>query len=337
MSERIKNFTKRKEFGIILIILVLSVILTIMSDAFLKIDNILDFLRSNAVIGIMALGMLPVLISGGIDMSVSSTIAFSAVVIGEFMLAFPNSNPIIVILVAMISGGLVGLVNGLIITRFKIPPIVATLGMQTITLGCVLLYTGGIWISGLPSWWSRFGTFKLGSFPTSLGGTTGVSTQVIIFAIACVITAFILKYTLIGRGIYAVGGSESSAIRVGYNVNRIIVFIYMFSGIMTGLAAATHVSIVGQVDPNTYTGYELDVISTVVLGGASTLGGVGTVFGTILGVILMAIVKNGLILARVPTYWQKVAMGLVILIAVSVDIINRKREQAKLVRVDVEE
>ena len=154
---------------------------------------------------------------------------------------------------------------------------------------------------------------------------------------ACLITSFILKYTLIGRGIYAVGGSESSAIRVGYNVNKIIVFIYVFSGLMTGLAAATHVSIVGQVDPNTYTGYELDVISTVVLGGASTLGGVGTVFGTVLGVVLMAIVKNGLILAKVPTYWQKVAMGLVILIAVSVDIINRKREQAKLVRVDVEE
>lgn len=337
MSERIKNFTKRKEFGIILIILVLSAILTIMSSAFLKLDNILDFLRSNAVIGIMALGMLPVLISGGIDLSVSSTIAFSAVVIGKFMLAFPNSNPFIVILVAMISGGLIGLVNGLIITKFKIPPIVATLGMQTIMLGCVLLYTGGVWISGLPSWWSHFGTFKLGSFPTDIGGTTGVSTQVMIFVAACIVTSFILKYTLIGRGIYAVGGSESSAIRVGYNVNKIIVFIYVFSGLMTGLAAATHVSIVGQVDPNTYTGYELDVISTVVLGGASTLGGVGTVFGTVLGVVLMAIVKNGLILAKVPTYWQKVAMGLVILIAVSVDVINRKREQAKLVRVDVEE
>ncbi len=337
MGERIKNFTKRKEFGIILIILVLSAILTVMSSAFLKLDNILDFLRSNAVIGIMALGMLPVLISGGIDLSVSSTIAFAAVIIGKFMLAFPNSNPLIVIIVAMVAGGLVGLVNGLIITRFKIPPIVATLGMQTIMLGCVLLYTGGMWISGLPGWWSRFGTFKLGSFPTDIGGTTGVSTQVIIFVFACLITSFILKYTLIGRGIYAVGGSESSAIRVGYNVNKIIVFIYVFSGLMTGLAAATHVSIVGQVDPNTYTGYELDVISTVVLGGASTLGGVGTVFGTILGVVLMAIVKNGLILAKVPTYWQKVAMGLVILIAVSVDIINRKREQAKLVRVDVEE
>lgn len=337
MGERIKNFTKRKEFSIILIILVLSAGLTIMSDAFLRVDNILDFLRSNSVIGIMALGMLPVLISGGIDLSVSSTIAFSAVVIGKFMLRFPGSNVFLVIVVAIISGGFIGLINGLIITRFKIPPIVATLGTQTILLGAVLLYTGGVWISGLPSWWSAFGTFRIGNFPTYLGGSTGISTQVIVFAVACIVTAFIMKYTLMGRGIYAVGGSQSSAIRVGYNVDKITIFIYVFCGMMTGLAAAAHISIVGQVDPNTYNGYDLDVISTVVLGGASTLGGVGTVFGTVLGVILMAILKNGLILAKVPTYWQKVAMGLVILIAVSIDVIGRKREQEKLVRVDVEE
>ena len=337
MGERIKNFTKRKEFSIILIILVLSAGLTIMSDAFLRVDNILDFLRSNSVIGIMALGMLPVLISGGIDLSVSSTIAFSAVVIGKFMLRFPESNVLLVLVVAVISGGFIGLINGLIITRFKIPPIVATLGTQTILLGAVLLYTGGVWISGLPRWWSAFGTFRIGNFPTYLGGSTGISTQVIVFAVACIVTAFIMKYTLMGRGIYAVGGSQSSAIRVGYNVDKITIFIYVFCGMMTGLAAAAHISIVGQVDPNTYNGYDLDVISTVVLGGASTLGGVGTVFGTVLGVVLMAILKNGLILAKVPTYWQKVAMGLVILVAVSIDVIGRKREQEKLVRVDVEE
>lgn len=337
MRDIARNFVKRKEFGIILIVLVLSVLLTFISDAFLRADNIIDFLRSNAVIGIMAFGMLPVLISGGIDLSVSSTIALCAVVIGKFMLAFPNSNPFVVILIAMFAGALVGLLNGLIITKFNIPPIVATLGVMTIILGGVLLYTGGVWISGLPTWFKAFGDFKIGTIPTSNGGTTGVPMQVVIFALAGVLTSLVLRYTLIGRGIYAVGGSVSSAIRVGYNVNKILLFIYMWSGMLTGLAAAVHISIVGQVDPNTYSGYELDVISTVVLGGASTMGGVGTVFGTVLGVVLMAILKNGLILAKIPTFWQKVVMGMVIVIAVSVDVINRKREQAKLVRVDVEE
>ena len=337
MKTYLKNFVKRKEFGIILIILVLSVILTFISSAFLKVDNVLDFMRSNSVLGIMALGMLPVLISGGIDLSVSATIALCAVVLGKFALQFPGSNPVVVILVSMATGAVVGLLNGLIITRFKIPPIVATLGTMTIINGAVLLSTGGTWITGLPDWWKDFGSFQIGSFATSSGGTTGVSSQVILFILGAIVTSLILRYTLIGRGIYAVGGSESSAIRVGYNVNKIIVFIYVFCGMLTGLGAAAHISIVGQVDPNTYTGYELDVISIVVLGGASTMGGVGSVFGTVLGVILMAILKNGLILARIPTYWQKVVMGLVIVIAVSVDVINRKREQAKLVRVDIDE
>ena len=119
--------------------------------------------------------------------------------------------------------------------------------------------------------------------------------------------------------------------------NLFLVFIYFYAGVLSGIAAFVHISIIGQVDPNTYTGYELDVISTVVLGGASTMGGVGSVAGTTLGVILMAILKNGLVLARIPTYWQKVVMGLVILIAVSVDVLKRKREQTRLVHVDVEE
>ena len=333
----LKKITKQKEFGILLIIVILSVILTFLSDAFLKIDNILDFMRSYAVLGIMAFGMLPVLISGGIDLSVSSTIALSAVIIGKFLNAFPNTNPIVVILVSMFTGGIIGAINGLIITKFKIPPIVATLGTMTIVLGAVLLYTGGIWITGLPQWWKDFGRWQLGSFKNFSGGVTGVSVQVIMLIILGLITHIMLKYTLIGRGIYAFGGSESSAIRVGYNIQKILLFIYIFCGMMTGIAAAAHISIVGQVDPNTYNGYELDVIAIVVLGGASTMGGYGTVLGTSLGIILMAILKNGLILAKVPTFWQKIVMGIIIVIAVSVDVINRKREQAKLVHVDIEE
>lgn len=333
----LRKITKQKEFGILLIIIIVCIVLTFLSDAFLKIDNILDFMRSYAVLGIMAFGMLPVIISGGIDLSVSSTIALSAVVIGKFLNTFSATNPIIVIFVSMITGGIIGAINGLIITKFKIPPIVVTLGTMTIVLGAVLLYTGGIWITGLPQWWKDFGRLQIGSFKNFSGGTTGVSIQVIMLIIVGIFTHIMLKYTLIGRGIYALGGSESSAIRVGYNIYQIILFIYIFCGAMTGIAASNHISIVGQVDPNTYNGYELDVIAIVVLGGANTIGGYGTVTGTSLGLILMAILKNGLILAKVPTYWQKIVMGIIIVIAVSVDVINRKREQAKLVHVDIEE
>lgn len=326
MKNYVKTIARKREFGIVIMVFVLATLLTCMSDAFLQWDNIKDFLRSNAVIGIMAFGMLPVLISGGIDLSVSATIALSAVVLGKFLVAFPNANPIFAFIVVIAIGGLVGIINGIIITKFKIAPIVATLGTMTIIQGFVLFYTGGFLINGLPDWFKKFG-----------GITVGVPVQVLLFVFMGIITAFILRKTLIGRGIYAVGGSQSSAIRVGYNVDKILVFIYFYAGVLSGIAAFVHISIIGQVDPNTYTGYELDVISTVVLGGASTMGGVGSVAGTTLGVILMAILKNGLVLARIPTYWQKVVMGLVILIAVSVDVLKRKREQTRLVHVDVEE
>lgn len=331
-----KKFFKRKEFGIIIIIIILSAVLTVMSDAFLRADNIIDILRNNAVYGIMAFGMLPVLISSGIDLSVSSTIALCAVVVGKLM-TVTNSNIVVVFIVAILVGALIGLLNGLIITKFNIPPMVTTLGTMTIILGSVLLYTGGTWISGLPEYFKAFGHGKLGSFPGANGTTLGIPSQVIFLLLTGIATWLILRYTLIGRGIYAIGGSEASAVRVGYNVDKIKIFIYVYSGIMTGIASVIHTSIVQQVDPNTFVGYELTIISTVVLGGASTMGGVGTVFGTTLGIILMGILQNGLILARIPTYWQKIVMGLVIIIAISVDVINRRREQAKLVRVDVEE
>lgn len=332
----IEKLTKKKEMGILVMIIVLSIILAFANSNFLTLNNIFDFLRSNAVLGIMAFGVLPVLLTGGIDLSISSTIALCAVVAGEFMLAFPSSNILIVIIISMAVGAVVGAINGLIITKFDIPPIVATLGTQTIILAGVLLYTNGVWISGLPQWFISFGQIQLGAFH-SVGKVVGLSMQVILLIVAGLITWLIIKYTLLGRGIYAIGGNKQSAMRVGYNVNKITIFVYIFAGLMTGLAAVTHISIVGQVDPNTYLNYEMDVFAIVFIGGTSVVGGFGTVLGTSLGIVLMAIIKNGLVLAKVPTYWQKVVMGLIILLTVSVDVINRKREQAKLVRVDVEE
>ena len=321
-----RNLIKKKEFGILLIIVLLSGILTILNPIFIRPDNLLDVAKGNVVLGIMALGMLPVLISGGIDLSVSATIALSAVVCGKIMVS-SGSNLAVVLLVGVMLGVLVGAFNGIIIAKLKIPPIVTTLGVMSIVIGGVLLYTNGDWITNLPPWFSSFGTAK----------PLGLPIQIVVLILAGVFTWFVLKFTLIGRGVYAVGGNITSAMRVGYNVERIQIFIYIFCGAMAGLAGVVHTSIVQQVDPNTFTGMELNVIVAVVIGGASTMGGIGTVMGTFLGVALMAILKNGLVLAKVPTFWQKIVMGLIIVFAVSFDVINRKREQQKLERVEVEE
>lgn len=331
-----KKIIRNKEFGIFLMVILLSIVIAIMSSAFLRLDNLLDVLKGNVVLGIMALGMLPVLISGGIDLSVSSTIALSAVLIGKILVS-TGSNLVAILLAAIGAGALIGMFNGVIIAKLKIPPIVTTLGVQSIVLGSILFYTNGDWITNLPQWFKDFGQYTVGSFPNGNGGTTGIPIQIFFLAAAGLVTWFILKYTLIGRGIFAIGGSKASALRVGYNIDRIQIFIYAFCGVMAGLAGVMHTSIVAQVDPNTFGGMELNVIVAVVIGGASTMGGTGTVLGTFLGVILMAILENGLVLAKIPTFWQKIVMGLIIVIAVSFDVINRKREQNRLVRVDIEE
>lgn len=321
-----KKFVKRKEFAILIITLLVVLVISLMNSAFLGIENLLDLLKGNVVLGIMAFGMLPVIISSGIDLSVSSTIVFSSVVCGK-MMTLLDTNLFCVTLAAILSGILIGLINGIIIAQIKIPPIITTLSMMGILLGAVLLFTNGVNISNMPDWFRKFGMLTVGGIPI----------QIIIFAAVGVLTWFILRYTLIGRGVYAIGDNEQSALRVGYNVKHIQIFIYSYCGALTGLAALMNTSIMQQVDPNTFSGFELNVISAVVIGGASTMGGVGTVFGTVLGVVLLGIINNGLILAKIPTFWQGIVMGSIILIAISADMISHKRAQNKLVHVDVEE
>lgn len=336
MQRAWKNLTKSKEISILAIIVVLAVCITIVNPNFLTVSNFFDIMRSNSVYGIMALGMLPVLVSGGIDLSVSSTITLCAVVMGKFLQANPGSNMVVTVLLCMAVGALAGLVNGLLVTKFHIPPIVATLGTQTIVMAAVLFYTNGIWISGMPDWFLSFGDIQFGAIPSG-GKTVGMPVQILFLALVGAATWLILKYTLTGRGIYAIGGNVQSATRVGYNVPGITAFVYIYSGVLAGLAAVTDILIVKQIDPNTFSGCELDVIAIAVLGGASVMGGTGTVFGTFLGIILMAVIKNGLVLVRVSSYWQKVVMGIIILVTISVDVINRRIEKSRLVHVDVEE
>jgi ribose/xylose/arabinose/galactoside ABC-type transport system permease subunit len=332
----VKLLKQRKEFGILFIILALVIIITIINPAFLKPANLFDMIRSNAVYGVMAFGMLLILITGGIDLTCSSTIVLCAVLQGSYLKSHPDTNVVVIFLMVIVAGAIVGLVNGLLITKLKIPPIVATLGIQTITNAAVLYVTKGAWISDLPQWWKDFGAFTIPKIPS--GNTyTGIYTQVLLLIAVGIITWLILRYTLVGRGLYAVGGNAQSAERVGYKVDLITIFAYIYCGITAGLASIVSVSIVGSVDPNTFTGYEMDVIAITVLGGASLSGGVGTVFGTTLGIILMSVIKNGLILVHISGYWQDAIMGAIILVTIIIDQIRQNREADKAVKVDVEE
>ncbi|OQY33175.1 MAG: hypothetical protein B6241_08720 [Spirochaetaceae bacterium 4572_59] len=326
---------KIKELPILLILLLLSLIITIANPTFLTVENFLDILKSNLVLAMMALGMLMVLLTGGIDVSVASIIAAVTVITGQSLIHF-SSNIFVTILVACLSGTLMGLVNGLLIAKLKIPPIVATLGTMSVILGLVLYLTNGAWITGIPDSFIEFGRITLFSFELVDGRTIGFPVQVLFLIPVIFLTWFILKKTVIGRGIYAIGGNLESAERMGFKADRILIFVYSFEGFLIGLAAVVHTSIMRQVDPNAFLGFEMQVIAAVVLGGASVLGGFGSVLGTVIGVSLFCVINNGLILMHIPVFWQKIVVGLIIIGSISIDMIQKQRVEKNKIRVDVE-
>jgi len=330
-----KRFVKSKEMGILLIIIVISIIISIGNSTFLRPDNIIDMLKGNTVLGIMAMGMLLVIITGGIDVSVGAMVAAVTVLVGKFMVNF-SGNVLLAFIVGCLCGTIMGAINGIFIAKLKIPPIVVTLGTMSIINGLMLYYTNGTWINDIPESFINFGKLTLFKIPNGQGGMIGVPIQILFLVIAALVTWVILKYTLIGRGIYAMGGNPVSAARIGYNLDKISIFLYSYMGFVTGLAAVVHTSIMRQVDPNAFTGFELQVVAAVVLGGANILGGAGTVLGTLLGVLLLAIMNNGLILMHIPVFWQKIVVGAVIIIAVSIDVIQRKHAEKNLTKVDIE-
>lgn len=329
------RFAKSKEMAILLITIAISAIITINNSTFLRPDNLIDMLKGNTVLAITALGMLLAILTGGIDVSVAAVIAAVTMIVGRFMITF-SGNVLLAFIIGCICGALFGAINGVLIAKLKIPPIVVTLGTMSIINGLMLYLTNGTLINGIPSEFVNFGRMTLFNIPNGQEGTIGFPVQALFLIGAAVLTWVMLKFTLIGRGIYAMGGNPVSAERIGYDLNKINIFIYTYIGFMTGLAGVVHTSIMRQVDPNAFAGFEMQAVAAVVLGGANVLGGAGTVPGTLLGVLLLAIMNNGLILMHIPVFWQKIVVGLVIVVAVSIDVIQNKHAEKKLTKVDIE-
>jgi len=327
---------KVKELPLLIVLIVISVFIAIVNPAFLSAENFLDLLKSNLVLAMMALGMLLILLTGGIDVSVASIITAVNVILGQALVHFTD-NIFVIVLIACAAGILMGLMNGLLISMLKIPPIVATLGTMSMILGVVLYTTNGNWITGIPQKFIDFGRILLFPYILSDGRAIGIPIQVVFLIPIIVLTWFVLRHTVVGRGIYAIGGNIDSAERMGFKTKRIILFVYSIEGFIIGLSAVAHTSIMRQVDPNAFLGFEMQVIAAVVLGGASTLGGYGSVFGTLIGVSLFSVINNGMILMRIPTFWQKIIVGFIIISSISVDMIQKQRDEKQKVRVDVEE
>lgn len=333
---KMKRMLRMHESYVFLAIVLLTVVVTALNSNFLTLENFFDILKSSSFIGILSIGVLVVLISGGVDIS------FTAVAtVGEYVMAVlitrVTGNIILAFAVSMAIGLVLGMLNSLMIYYFSIPTIIVTIGNLNIFYGLLIVFSGGKWIYTLPAWFGRFAEIQLLPLTNPDGISYGLSIVTGIWILVTVITAFILRYTALGRSVYAVGGcgaDKAPAVRAGINVLKVQMFVYSYMGIVAGIAGVVQALLVQTVAPNSIVGKELNVIAAVVIGGASLSGGRGTIVGTLMGVILLAVLSNGITLMRVPSYWYDVIIGLVILASVSASALQQKRKNQRAIAVE---
>jgi rhamnose transport system permease protein len=300
--------------AILAVLLVLALaVLAMQSDRFFTLDNLLNQGRLMAEVGLVALAMTFVIVSAGIDLSVGSILGLVAILLGVFWQKLGLPLPLAMAL-GVVVGGLAGLVNGIIITRFRVPPLIATLATLALYRGLAEGISQARSVRGYPEWF-----FVLGQ-----GEVLGVPTQLWIFLTCAVIAAVVLGMSTFGRATYVTGANAVAARFSGIPVDRTILLIYTASGLISGLAAIIFVSRVSTTRSDMGTGLELDVITAVVLGGTSIFGGRGTIIGTMLGLALMQALKNGLALAGVKGDGTIVVIGLILIATIIISNLVRR-------------
>ncbi|KAE8765940.1 ABC transporter permease [Georgenia thermotolerans] len=312
-----------------LVIVVLALVVGFVTPSFWSAGTLVNLAGSSISTLVFALGVLLVLLSGGIDVSFLAIGAFAAYTTVQAVATsgLGSASVVIPFLIAAGIGLLLGLLNAAAIVGLKIPTLIATLGTQGIVRGVLITYIGSRVISELPAATASLSTSYLlvAEGPTR----TPLSVLFVPVVVIAALVAALLRSTVFGRGVYAIGGHAEFARRAGFPVMRIQVGVYMLAGVLAGLGGMVHVILVREANPFTLVGGELDVIAAVVLGGASIFGGRGSVLGTVLGVVLISLINNSLLLLGVPSFWQRAAVGLMLLIGVSAQAWRgRKRRPA---------
>jgi len=294
-------------FGLLLVILFVGLALTLLTDTFLSVANFTNVARQISINGILAVGVTFVLLTAGVDLSLGSVVALSGVACATF--AHPGDHSVFVpIAVGLLTGAACGLVNGVLVTRGGVAPFIVTLGMMTIARGLALIVSGGRPVADMSN-----------ELTALAGDFLGVPIPVLCFAGVAFAAWFFLRNFRLGRHIYAVGGNENAARAAGVPVEKVKLFAYGLCGLLTGLAGVVLAARITTGQPNAGQAYELDAIAAVVIGGTSLAGGVGTITGTLLGVLLIGVINNGLDLMGVSSYYQAVIKGVIIVGAVWLD------------------
>jgi rhamnose transport system permease protein len=319
------NFARFRELGLLGFILILSAAVQLRNPSFLTLENINDMLTNTAILSILTVGMMLVIVTRGIDLSIGATLALSGMIAALTVSANPGMPPVVAILIGIIVGICCGAVLGLLISKGGILPIIATLGMMNVYRGLTFTVSEGKWVSAhqMPA------SFKV----IATGSILGINTLIAIAVMIYIIFYYFINHTRTGRQIYAVGSNPESAKISGINNDKILWLVYSIMGGLSGLAGVLWVSKFASAQSDTAMGYELSVIAACVLGGVSIAGGTGKISGIILGSILLGILNNALPLINVSPFWQMAIQGLIILVAVIVNaVVKRGVDRNNLMR-----
>jgi len=311
-----RSIVGRQEFGIVLILLAMVVFLSLYTDTFLTSTNIFNILRAFSWIAISAFGQCMVIITAGIDLSVGSVMGLSGLATA-MLLARGVSVPLAVV-GGLLTGLAAGFLNGLMITKGRLPPFIATLGSMFMARGLCYGLTGGWPVRDLPQ------TFRnLGQYDIPIAGF-GVPLPLIFMLVLAVLTSIFLTRTVWGYRIYAVGGNETATGLSGINTDGVKTMVYSLCGLLTAIGGVVMTARLGVAAPTAADAYELDVIAAVVVGGTSLMGGEGTILGVLVGAAIMQVLRNGLVLVGVSAYWLQVVQGLVIVVAIMLDQLRKR-------------
>ncbi len=307
-----------REIALLVVIIILSILVNIRSGGdFLTAKNISDMLSETSILVILTMGMMMVILTSGIDLSIGSTMALAGMASTIVLKNNMNLSPVIIIFIAVIVGAIAGLINGLVISRLYVLPIIATLGAMNVFRGTTYLVSGGSWV--LQQDMSKsFMAIATGSF-------LGINYLIWIAIAVILITNHFLNNTRTGRKIYAIGNSEESAKVSGINVKNIITLTYVLMGVLAGLGGVLYVCKYAAAQGETAMGYEMNVIAACVLGGVSTAGGSGKVHGAVLGAILFGILSNALPLLQISPFWQEGIRGTIILLSIIANVLISRR------------
>jgi rhamnose transport system permease protein len=312
-----ESISRFRELGMLMIIILVSLLVQLRNPSFLTLENIDDLLKNTAILSILSVGMMLVILTRGIDLSIGATLALSGMISALTVSANPGLSPVLAILLGIGVGIVCGSLVGLLVAKFNILPIIASLGMMNVYRGLTYILSGGKWVSSyqMPESFKKIAT----------GNVLGINMLVFIAIIIYIIFYYFINHVRTGRQIYAVGSNPESAKISGINNSKILFIVYVIMGALAGLAGVLWVSKFASAQGDTAVGYEMNVIAACVLGGVSMAGGSGKISGLIMGSVLLGILNNALPLVKVSPFWQQAIHGVIILAAVLINTLVKRR------------